>query len=277
MKFGIFVHPKRPKACIVDILKVIRSAGVSYSKSDPDIAIIVGGDGTFGYYGRTLTIPMLFVGVKDPGVLGSKSRLAEIFVDHLAKALTDIEAGRYCVDKEKMLSVRCNGYKSDVLTDVYLERGIFAGSLRYAISVESKTRLKNSKPKVRFTDYAIANGVIVSTSFGSAGYYSYPDRIKANDWSSRKISRFSDDKIGICHILPSFLVRKRNGRKKLTSINYTVPAQSIIKITLMRDVNARLYGITKHSRGIAVGTADKVTISQSNRTVKIIRLKSNYQ
>lgn len=261
--------------CVVDILKVIRSVGVSYSKSAPDIAIVVGGDGIFGYYGRTLTIPMLFVGVKDPNILGSKSRLAEIFVDHLAKTLIDIEAGRYCVDKERMLSVHCNGYKSDILTDVYLERGIFAGSLRYAISVGNK-KLKRSKSKVYFTDYAIGNGVIVSTSFGSAGYYSYPDRIKAGN-GGRNISRFSGDKIGMCHIIPSFLVREKNGRKQPTRINYTVPSQSIIKITLMRDANARLYGTTKHSKGIAIGTSDEVTISQSNRTGKIIRLRQGYK
>ena len=29
-----------------------------------------------------------------------------------------------------------------------------------------------------FTEYAIGNGVIISTAFGSGGYYSYPDRLK---------------------------------------------------------------------------------------------------
>jgi len=262
MKFGIFVHPKRPKIHVCDILKVIHSSGVSYSKTDPDIAIVVGGDGTFGYYGRTLPIPMLFVGIKDPNILGSKSVLAETYFDRLPKVLKDIEANRYSVDERRMLSVKCKGKITDVLTDVYLERGIYAGCLRYTVSIKSS--------KISFTDYAIGNGVIVSTSFGSAGYYSYPDRMKTSN-RIRSI-RFTDDKIGICHIIPSFLIRERNGRTNHHNMRYAVPSKSIIKINLVREADARLYSTTKSSKGIAISVADEVTVTQSNRTAKIIRL-----
>ena len=71
---------KRPKIPVKEILKVVRSAGVSsYSGTHPDIAIVVGGDGTFSYYGRTLSIPLLFVGVNDQDILGSKARLARTY------------------------------------------------------------------------------------------------------------------------------------------------------------------------------------------------------
>src|ERR671917_3297 len=50
----------------IQITKVLESVNISYSKEDPDIAIVLGGDGTFGYYGRILRIPMLFVGINDP-------------------------------------------------------------------------------------------------------------------------------------------------------------------------------------------------------------------
>jgi len=43
LKFGIFVHSKRPKISPNEILKVVESAGVSYSNRDPDMAIVVGG------------------------------------------------------------------------------------------------------------------------------------------------------------------------------------------------------------------------------------------
>lgn len=278
MKFGIFVHPTRPKMPLADILKVVRSAGLSYSKSEPDVAIVVGGDGTFGYYGRTLSIPMLFVGVKERNILGSKARRAEIFYDNLGKALKDIETGKYRIDEERMLSVNCNGNKADILTDVYLERGIFAGCLRYAISVEDKTRSRDSASKTCFTEYAIGNGVIVSTPFGSGGYYSYADRMKVGSWSNRSIKLFGANRIGICHILPLFLVRVRNGRKQMTDrARYTVPSQSVIKINLMREADARLYGTTKSSKGIPIGISDKVIITQSNKTAQIIRLKSSYR
>ncbi len=54
-----------------------------YSPSAPDVAIVVGGDGTFGYYGRILTVPMLFVGVKESDILGKRARLAETMYDYL--------------------------------------------------------------------------------------------------------------------------------------------------------------------------------------------------
>jgi NAD kinase len=179
LKFGIFVHPKRPKIPIKKILKVVRSAGISsYSGIHPDIAIVVGGDGTFSYYGRTLSIPMLFVGVNEKDILGSKARLAHIFFDDLAKSLVAIKEGRYIIDERRMFSLNygTNGSK-DILTDVYLERGIFSGCIRYAVSVYAIDKFKCSTNE-KFTDYAIGNGVIISTSFGSGGYYSYPDRIK---------------------------------------------------------------------------------------------------
>ena len=52
----ILVNPKRPKIAKDKILKVIQSTGISYSTRDPDIAIIVGGDGTFHYYGRNIQL-----------------------------------------------------------------------------------------------------------------------------------------------------------------------------------------------------------------------------
>ena len=101
LKFGIFTNPKRPKISQDRIFKLIQLTGVTYSAKDPDIAIVVGGDGTFGYYGRILSIPMLFVGVNDPELLGSKARLAEIFFNNLDKVLRDINLGKYIVEEKK--------------------------------------------------------------------------------------------------------------------------------------------------------------------------------
>jgi NAD+ kinase len=284
LKFGIFVHPKRPKISMKKILKVVRSAGISsYSGTHPDIAIVVGGDGTFSYYGRTLSIPMLFVGVNEKDILGSKARLAHIFFDDLAKSLVAIKEGRYIIDERRMFSLNygTRRYK-DILTDVYLERGIFSGCIRYAVSVYAIDKFKCSTNK-KFTDYAIGNGVIISTSFGSGGYYSYPDRIKLwnkNNNNRTIINKFSDNKIGICHILPTFLVwkveRERNRNKQhqqiMSYIQYTMPFQSAIKIYLLRDANVRIYGTTADSRGDAIGLNNEITIRRLNRTAKIIQL-----
>jgi hypothetical protein len=291
LKFGIYVHSKRPKISLNEILKVVESAGLSYSNRDPDMAIVVGGDGTFGYYGKKLQIPMLFVGVNDNDVLGSKARLAELLFEDLHKALYEINNSNYRLEKRTMFCV-CIKHKNsdnqngierttDILTDIYIERGIFSRCIRYALSVTVRKANSGYHTLKKFAEYAIGNGVIVSTSFGAYGYYSYLDRItvgKRNNNTSNNDAQFSDNKLGVCHIIPTFLVRKLNlGNKKRTVvrgsyIRYTVPNQSIIKISLTRNADVRLYGTTENSRGIAITSDDEILISPSRRTAKIIRL-----
>jgi hypothetical protein len=57
-----------------------------------------------------------------------------------------------------------------------------------------------------------------------------------------------------------------------SDIRYTVPNQSIIKISLTRNADVRLYGTTENSRGIAITSDDEILIRPSRRTAKIIRL-----
>lgn len=252
---------------IDEIVKKLRAAKVQLCQNDPDIAIVVGGDGSFGYYGRRLHIPMLFVGVKETNILGSKAKLAETSYDSLCRAVKDIEAGKYIVAKKRTFFVSLNGHSTDVLTDVYLERGIFSGCLRYSVSIKI---LK----KQSFSEYAIGNGVIISTSSGSGGYFSYPDRLNFGEWNNNP-AHFSDNRIGICHIIPIYLVREKSGGvSQKPHIQYTIPFHSVIRIRLMRDVDSRLYGATMHSRGMSVGLGDEIVISGSGRTAKIIKLNS---
>lgn len=277
MKFGIFTNPKRPKISQDRIFKLIQLAGVTYSAKDPDIAIVVGGDGTFGYYGRILSIPMLFVGVNDPELLGSKARLAEIFFNNLDKVLRDINLGKYIVEEKKMFSVNFGKNNSttaahDVLTDIYLERGAYSGCIRYTVSIYYNGLYNN------IMEHAIGNGVIISSSFGSKGYYSYPQRLKLiGDSRSRgKIESIADNKLGICHIIPTFLVRQTNKKKEPRPskfINYVVPWQSTVKISLFREAKVRLYGTTDVASGIPININDEIKIGPARKTAKIIRLQ----
>jgi len=268
LKFGIFVHPRRPKVPIEQIMMRIRSAGLLYSQNEPDIAIVVGGDGTFGYYGRILEIPMLFVGVKESDILGSKARLAETMYDHLDNALHNINDGNYKVIRRRKLSVSVGGQYSDILTDVYLERAEFGGCLRYAIHISNGCSSLN--------EYAIGNGVIVSTSYGSGGYFSYPDILKSKEWHKNAITeRFSDYRMGVCHIVPTYLARERNTKRILTNrIQYTVPIDYQIQINLIRDADARLYGTTDDSKGRKIHLDDIISISASKHIARIVKLKA---
>jgi NAD+ kinase len=271
LKFGIFVHPRRPKLPVDKIRDRIKSAGISYSQKDPDVAVVVGGDGTFGYYGRTLSIPLLFVGVQQSELLGSRARLAQINYNYLVRALHDIENGKYDVMEKRMLSAGLNNHYVDVLTDVYVERTRFAGCLRYETSI----RTSSHGESLPFSDYAIGNGVIISTSFGAGGYFSYPDRLFGAKMRRTPLADFADDRIGICHIIPTYLVRKRKGVAHIShKIRYTVPFSSKIQIRLLRDAKGRLYGTTLHSKGLPVRLGDTVTVISSKQTAKVIKLRN---
>jgi len=278
LKFGIFVHPQRPKISVDKIAEKLRAAKVQICQKDPDIGIVVGGDGSFGYYGRTLDIPMLFVGVREAFVLGSQSKLAEIFYDDLGRALKYIEAGRYNLSEKSMISVNTNNNSVDILTDVYLERGTFSGCLRYAVSVNMDNNNSN-RASSSFTEFAIGNGLIASSSFGSGGYFSYIDRLDLRRKDRDPATSFPNSEIGICHILPVYLLRKKGVKEKNNEraiekyqVRYTIPFRSKVRIKLVRDSNARLYGTTIHSRGVRVSPRDEILITGSKHTAKIIKL-----
>jgi NAD+ kinase len=279
LKFKIFVHPLRPKVQKEKIQEILYSLDLKISETDPDIGLIIGGDGTFSYYGKKLSIPMLFIGVPTNEILGSKSRLAEISLQNLPKALRRIAKGNYVITERRMLNVRYGtSAVVSALTDVYLERGLFSGCIRYSISIttgSNKIDNKNTdnKSKSTFIDYVIGNGVIISTSFGSSGYYSYLDRIK--NPKQKQSELFDDNKLGICHILPTFAKRILSDGviyKESVPIRYTVPVSSTIEITAIREANIRLYGTTVHSKGVKIAWNKPITVTSSTKTAKIIRL-----
>jgi mRNA-degrading endonuclease RelE of RelBE toxin-antitoxin system len=285
LKFGVFVHPQRPKIPKKDIETILKSLSLQVAETSTaaDIALVIGGDGIFSYYGRNLSIPLLFVGVPDTDILGSKSRLAEVTFDHFVNSLKRLKKGNYKIVKRKMFSVKYNTFKPvDILTDIYVERGIFAGCIRYTtsvsqnviISIENNNKEDNIQKSI-FTDFVIGNGVIISTSFGSTGYYSYIDKIV--NTTKIKSQLFNDNRIGVCHILPTFAIRKKMSLKKVKDIKhirYSVPFQSIIEINIVRDANVRLYGTTSDSKGVVVKKNNPIVITPSKRTAKIIRLLS---
>ena len=271
MKYRIYLHRSRPKVLAKDITKIFKDCEINPSSRDPDIAIIIGGDGTFGYFGRKLDIPMLFVGVKDLNPVGSKASLAELFFDKLNYGIREIEDGNYYIENRTLISVDYCGRCEDVFTDVYLERGNFGGCLRYLVSLNTK---KRKHKEFRFTDYAIGNGVIICTATGSSGYYSYPQRITSKATPSYK-AQFSNNKLGICHITPYSLLRVSKGHTFLKpEVQYTIPLQSEIKLNLLRPSNALLYGLSHNSRGIKISENDTITIEPSPRTAKVIKIKS---
>lgn len=242
---------------------MLRSAGITVSERDADIGIVVGGDGIFSYYGRVSSLPLLFVGVRPNAATSSRAYLAQTYFDRLPDALEEIKSGRFGVVEYKRLQVIINGSKrGKVFTDVYLEKGADSNTLRYHVEVAT--------PSSTFTDSAIANGVIICTSAGSTGYFSYIDKLRLGDWlEPDHVSKIRENEVGVCHIAPIFT--SRTGIPE-SPLRYTVPWGSTFRISLTRDADARLFGLVKSRRGIRIRAGDVVEVVPTSSTTRVIRL-----
>lgn len=265
MKATILTDPERPKVSRAEVARILRGAGIGVSERDADFGIVVGGDGLFSYYGRitATALPLLFVAVRSRGTTSTKGFLSHVYFDDLPSALDSVAKKRYAVDEFRRLEVGINGIKKgEVFTDVYLEKGADSNCLRYHLEVNSGN--------LSFMDSAIANGVIVCTSAGSTGYYSYVDKLRLGDWlEPDRYSIISDDEVGVCHIAP-MLTTREGGRR--SPLRYTVPWGSTFRIRLTRDADARLYGITKSRTGVRIRVGDYVDVRPSASTTRVIRL-----
>lgn len=244
------------------LTKVLRQSGLSVGAAGADIGVVVGGDGKFSMFGRTEEIPLLFVGVRSKGATGSRAHLAQTTFDELPEALRRIKKGDYSIDEHRRLGVFKNGKSvGEVFTDVYLQRGTESTCIRYKVRVSGRG--------VAIDEAAIGDGVVISTEAGSTGYYSYPDRIKGEWMDPAAFETIGRDKVGICHITPTYT--ERTGETK-HPLRYTVPWGSRIELSLFRQADARLYGATGGSVGIRVGLPDVISLTAGKKTTRLISL-----
>jgi len=253
----------KPKVSPATLRDVLKRAGFSVGDGSADIGIVVGGDGRFSRYGRTEELPLLFVGVRSKFPTGSKAYLAEAYFDELPGALEKIRSGDYKVEEHRRLEVLKNGRSlGEVFTDVYMERGSDSTCIRYNVKVRGDG--------LRIQEAAIGDGVVVSTSAGSTGYYSYPDRIKGESMDPTAHTKIDRDAVGICHVAPTFTERLGGNEHPL---RYTVPWGSVIELSLFRPADARLYGTTDSRGGVRLSKSDRVTIRPGKRVTRVITVQ----
>lgn len=264
MRATILIDPERPKAKMGEILRMLGDAGIHFSARVPDIGVVVGGDGIFSRYGRIAPYPLLFVSVRSSDPAASKGYLAAVNLDGLPDALRAIARGDYDEVEYPRLQVSINGkVRGEVLTDVYLEKGADSNCLRY--------RLDASGAGAGFTESAISNGVIICTSAGSTGYYSYIDKLKnGRTLRAGSFTRIDSGEVGVCHIAP--ILTERAGSSE-PPLRYTVPWGASFRLTLTRDADARLFGITKSRSGIRVRVEDLIEVSPASEKTRLIRLR----
>jgi hypothetical protein len=262
MKVKMLLNGGAPKVPPEELGRVIEKAGMQVSQGRADFGVVVGGDGRFSRYGRTENIPLLFVGMRSKGAAGSKAQLARIEYDHLPRALKRIGNGDYSVDEYTRLAVLLNGKSiGEVFTDVYLQRGGDSTCIRYRVKVTGRGD--------SIEEAAIGDGVVISTSAGSTGYYSYPDRIRGDYIDPGGFASIEKDEIGICHITPTYTERAGTDMHPL---RYTVPWGSRISLALFRQADARIYGTTDKREGVRVSMGDVVVVRPGRKKTRVISL-----
>jgi hypothetical protein len=263
LKAVVLIDPQKPKVKGPAIAQLLERAGIEPSSQHADFGVVVGGDGIFGHYGKLMSIPLLFVGVPSRVATASKGYLAEVHLDGLPQALQEIKKRKYGIVEYRRLEVLVNGSKrGDVFTDISMEKGAESNCIRYTLEVRGKG--------FSFTDSAIANGVAICTSAGSTGYYSYLDKLRLGDWlEPDRYSVIRENEVGVCHIAPTY-----TGRQKMPEhpLRYTVPWGATFRLSLLRDADARLYGVSASRSGIRVTTRDTVTVGPSKNTTRVIKL-----
>jgi hypothetical protein len=263
LKATILIDPERPKVRKADVLRMLRNTGIDFSSREPDFGIVVGGDGIFSHYGRLISLPLLFVSVRSRETTASKGYLADVNFDDLPQALEEISRKNYHELEYRRLQVSINGsVRGDVFTDVYLEKGADSNCLRYHLDVGGRG--------AGFTESAISNGVIVCTSAGSTGYYSYVDKLKdGRNLRAERYTQIGVNEIGICHIAP---VLTRRDATTETPLRYTMPWGTSLRLTLTRDADARLFGLTKSRKGIRIRVGDYIDLSPSEDKTRVVKL-----
>lgn len=259
MKAKIFLDDELPKVPRGSVEKVVREAGMQVTSRNPQIGIVVGGDGVFSRFGRTESVPLLFVGVRSGLATGSKAYLASVSFDELPNALSRIASGNYRVKRSRRLEVKKQGRSlGSVFTDVYLQRGAESNCIRYKVSVSGERT---------FEEAAIGDGVVVTTAAGSTGYYSYLEKMHGEVLDPTGHRMLGEDQIGVCHIVPTYSVRIGSGEHPL---RYALPWGSRVEISVTRLADARLYGVGPGRGGVRVEVGEKVLVLPSRRTTNTI-------
>jgi hypothetical protein len=264
LKVRLFLDGNKPKVGEERLKDAVKAAGLDIVTRKADIGIVVGGDGMFSMYGRTESLPLLFVGVRSRSATGSKAYLAAAYFDELPGVLQEVASRKFTVAEHKKLKVLKNGKSlGEVFTDVYLQRGSDSNCIRYKVKVSGRG--------VSIEEAAIGDGVVVSTSAGSTGYYSYPNKINGEAVEPAGHAEIGADEVGICHVVPTFTERQGTGDHPL---RYTVPWGSTIEISMTRRADARLYGVSPGREGVKVSLGDLIRVLPSENTTKVVVLDS---
>lgn len=126
----------------------------AYLSKKPDVVVAIGGDGTF------LAAERQFPGVPKL-MIREQSICVKCDWDNVEEGLKRIISGRYRIEEFHKVTARLNGFAVEAVNDIVVRNITPTYAIRFKIKVNGKW----------LPDEFIGDGVVVSTAFGSEGYF----------------------------------------------------------------------------------------------------------
>jgi len=210
-----------------ELKEEVESYGFKYSENKPNIIISLGGDGTYLRSERKFPgIPKLIV--------RHKSICKKSEINDLKKALEKLKKNKYKIKNNVKLETKIRRRKITCVNEFSIRNRYATTALRFYVWINDK-RL----------DEIIADGVIVSTPFGSTGYY--------NSIGGKKF----DKGIGIGF---------NNPTKKMKQL--TVPENSEVGIKILRG--DAVFNTDNNPQVILLQKGETIKIKKSKNIAKLV-------
>jgi len=138
-----------------DLIKKIKSFGFDIVKSDPDIVISIGGDGTVLLSERLYpSVPKLAIKTS------STCRKCQYTPQQLKEILELIKSNDFEIAEESKIEARFKGKRILALNEVQLHNKKPIVAIRFSVEANGFKQ-----------ENVIGDGIIIATPFGSTGYY----------------------------------------------------------------------------------------------------------
>lgn len=137
-----------------EIVELVKKAGLKIVTENPDMVAVVGGDGTFMKSEKDFP--------EIPKFILKKSKTSKLGHDFLPEdLLKKIVENKYKIDDEVKIEAIFDGKKIVGLNEIVVHNIDPRRAIRYEIFINGK----------KIGNEIIGDGVVVSTSYGSTGYY----------------------------------------------------------------------------------------------------------
>ncbi len=237
------------------VRRLLKRANVKVASRGYDVAIIVGGDGTFLKQSvRHLNVPIIpvmkVIARPEGGDKIRKYRLRE-----LPSVMGRMASGDYKVISEPLLEAEYGGRRYLSAGDFYVERGNIKHAIRYSASIREGGRTIRTS--------AVSNGFVVTTPIGSTGYYAYVEML-----ARRQARRIRG--MGFAHILPANVNDTINGAVVGYKVRRSMLPTTRITVVMRRGSDQYLYGIPSRRRGLRIGHGKKISFRLLRDRLRII-------